>query len=158
LPQKVRRAAVHPSPEQRPSAQFEHAAPTLTHSLLASHTWGCEALQRRLPGRHRQWPAWQTGVAPEHALWLCHVPSSEHTRGALPEQLRVPGVHSPAHSPAPVHTKEHAVGVVPHVPEVLHTTNPVLGVSGTHCLADGTHCPAQAPFTHAYGHWLAASH
>jgi hypothetical protein len=92
--------ALQPSPEQRPAEQLAHAAPTLLHWLLALHSCGCVPLQRSEPGRQRHWPsAWHSGVSPEHAVSLCQVPAFVHTRGVLPEQLRVPGTHCPPHVP-----------------------------------------------------------
>jgi len=99
-PQSRIRWALQPSPEQRPLAQLAHGTPTLTHWLFALHTCGCAPSQRSAPARHWHTPAPRhSGVSPEHAVSSCHVPALVHTRGVLPEQLRVPGTHSPPHVP-----------------------------------------------------------
>jgi hypothetical protein len=155
----ARCSSLQPSPEQRPSLQVAHGAPTSTHSLAALHTCGCVvSLQRSEPGRQPHCPATHNGAVPEHSLSVCHVPSSVHTVGALSAQLRAPGEHSPPHSPSSVHTYEHAVGLAVHTPLLLHLRNAVLGVCGMHCRAPGTHSPPQAMPAHANGHCVAAFH
>jgi hypothetical protein len=81
-----------------------------------------------------------------------------HTRGVLPEQLRVPGTQVPPHVPvAGVHTKLQLVGVL-HCPVTLHVRNARVGVPARHSIFPGTHAPPHAPLTHAFGHALAAAH
>jgi len=152
-------SALQPSPAQRPSLQFAHAAPTLTQRLLASHTCGCAPLHCVAPARHTHCPApAHTGVCPEQTVSFRHAPALAHTFAVLPAQVRVPGTQLPPHVPvAAVHTKLQLVGAL-HCPVTLHVRNARVGVPATHSIFPGTHAPPHAPFTHAFGHAVAAAH
>jgi hypothetical protein len=159
-PQSLACWAPQPSFTQRPAlAQVAHAAPTLTHWLLALHTCGCAPVQIVVPGSHTHCPApRQIGVSPEHAVSFRHKPAFVHTFGVLPAQVRVPGTHAPPQVPlAGVHTKLQAVGVL-HCPVTLQVRNARVGVPATHSILPGTHTPAHAPFTQALGHAVGAPH
>jgi hypothetical protein len=86
------------------------AAPFEIHSP-PTHASGCAPVQRTAPDEQPQSPSpLQTGVSPEHAVSLCQVPLALHSRGVASSQPRVPGVHSPVHSPSPEQTYVQDVG------------------------------------------------